>query len=50
MKTNKTLIKELKHELHYHQMMVRVDLNAARAGIAKCKQIARRMRELQAQK
>lgn len=47
MKQNKTLIKELRQELRYHQMMVRVDLNAARAGIRKCKEIAAKMRELQ---
>jgi len=49
MKTNKTLIKEHKQELHYYQMMVRVDINAARAGIRKCKEIAAKMRKLQAE-
>lgn len=47
MKTNKTLIKELRQDLHYHQMLIRVDIRALRAGIAKCKEIAAKMRELQ---
>jgi len=47
MKTAKTKIKELRKELRYHQMMVRVDLRAVRAGVAKCKEIAAKMRELQ---
>jgi hypothetical protein len=47
MKKNKTLIKELRVELRYHQQMVRVDLRALKAGIAKCKEIGARMRELQ---
>jgi len=47
MKTNKTLIKELRHDLHYYQMMVRVDLRVVKAGVAKCKEIAVRMRQLQ---
>jgi len=49
MKTTKTLIKELRRDLHYHQTMVRVDLNAARAGVRKCKEIAAKMRRLQAE-
>jgi hypothetical protein len=47
MKTNKTLIKELRQELHFHQMMNRVDLRAYRAGVRKCKELAAKMRELQ---
>lgn len=47
MKTTKTLIKELRQELHYHQIMVRVDIRAAKAGMNKCKEIAAKMRELQ---
>ncbi len=47
MKQNKTLIKELRQELHYHQMMVRVDLNAARAGVRRCREIGAKMRALQ---
>lgn len=47
MKQNKTLIKELRQELHYHQMMVRVDLRAVRAGVRKCKEIGAKMRVLQ---
>jgi len=47
MKTSKTIIKELRQELHYHQMMVRVDLRAVRAGVTKCKEIAAKMRKEQ---
>lgn len=47
MKTTRTQIRELKTELHYHQQMVRVDIRAVRAGMAKCRAIAARMRELQ---
>ena len=47
MKQNKTLIKELRQELRYHQMMNRVDLRAYRAGVRKCKEIAAKMRALQ---
>ncbi len=50
MKKNKTILKELRQELHYHQMMVRVDLRAARAGVAKCKEIAKKMRKAQNEK
>jgi len=47
MKQTKTLIKDLRRELHYHQQMVRVDLRAVRAGIARCKEIGAQMRALQ---
>jgi bifunctional ADP-heptose synthase (sugar kinase/adenylyltransferase) len=47
MKTNKTLIKELRVELRYHQQLLRVDIRAVKAGIAKCKEIGAKMRELQ---
>lgn len=47
MKKNETLIKELRRELWFHQMMNRVDLRAYRAGVRKCKEIAAKMRELQ---
>jgi hypothetical protein len=50
MRKPKTIIKELRQELHYHQMMVRIDLQAARAGMKKCKEIAAKMREAQRQK
>ena len=46
MKTNKTLIKELKRELTYHRQMLLVDVRIAKAGIAKCKEIGAQMREL----
>lgn len=47
MKQNKTLIKKLRQDLHYHQMMVRVDLRAARAGVRKCKELGEQMRAWQ---
>jgi hypothetical protein len=47
MKQNKTLIKELRVELRYHQQMLRVDIRAVKAGIRKCKEIGARMCELQ---
>lgn len=47
MKKNKTLIKELRKELHYHQMLVRVDIRAMKAGFRKCKEIAAKMRQYQ---
>lgn len=50
MKQNKTLIKELRQELRYHQMMNRVDLRAARAGVRKCKELGQQMRDLQSGK
>ena len=50
MKKNKTLIKEIRKILHYHQMMVRVDLRAARAGVRKCKELGEQMRLLQSGK
>jgi hypothetical protein len=49
-KTNKTLIKELRVELRYHQQMLRIDIRAVKAGIAKCKEIGAKMRELQAKR
>jgi hypothetical protein len=50
MKKSSTQIRELRRELRYHQMLVRVDLRALKAGIAKCKEIAAKMRELQRSK
>jgi hypothetical protein len=47
MKKNKTLINELREELRYHQMMVRVDLRTARLGMEKCREIGAAMRALQ---
>jgi hypothetical protein len=49
MRKPKTIIKELRQELHYHQMMVRVDIQAVRAGMKKCKEIAAKMREAQSE-
>jgi hypothetical protein len=47
MKKNKTLLKELRQELHDNQMMTRVDIRAVKAGMEKSKRIAARMRKLQ---
>jgi len=47
MKQNKTLIKELRAELHYWQMIARMDARSLKATRAKCKEIATKMRELQ---
>jgi hypothetical protein len=47
MKQSKTILKELRRELRFHQMMVRVDLRAVNAGKQKCKEIAAKMREIQ---
>lgn len=47
MKKNKTLIRELREELRYHQTMNRVALRAYRAGVKKCKELGQKMRELQ---
>jgi len=47
MKTNKTLIKELRAELHYWQMMVRIDIRSLKATRQKCREIAAKMRALQ---
>jgi hypothetical protein len=47
MKKNKTLIRELRKDLHYWQMQVRMDVRSLRASRAKCKIIGEKMRELQ---
>lgn len=46
-KRPQTKIKELAEDLHYHQMMNRVDLASYRLGAKKVKQIAAEMRKLQ---
>lgn len=38
----------LRSELRYHQAMVRLDMSAARRGMAKCREIGAKMRALQA--
>lgn len=50
MKTTRTLLKELRQELHYYQQMARVDERALRASIRKIKEIGKKMRELQEKK
>ncbi len=50
MKTNKTLLKELRAELHYWQMMARMDARSLVRTREKCKEIATKMRGLQAHK
>lgn len=47
MKKNKTLIKELRVKLRYHQMGTRMAMYSLRNSIAKCKEIAAEMRRLQ---
>lgn len=47
MKKNKTLIRELRAELHYFQMQARIDARSLKSSRAKCKEIAAQMRELQ---
>lgn len=46
-KSRNLRLRELKDDLHYHQQMLRVDIRAVRAGIAKCKEIGAQMRKLQ---
>lgn len=48
--TKYMLLKKLKEELRYHQMMVRVDLRALKAGREKCKEIGAEMRKIQKRK
>jgi len=43
MKTNKTLIKELREELRYWQMQVRLDLRSLKGSIARCRDLGREM-------
>jgi len=47
MKTNKTLLKELRKELRYWQMMVRMDMKSLERTREKCKEIGSKMRALQ---
>lgn len=48
MKKNKTLIKELREQLHYWQMMARIEARCLRATREKCKVIGAQMRKLRA--
>jgi len=48
MTTVKTRLKELRKELRYYQMCARADANCLRLSRAKCKEVGRMMRELQA--
>jgi hypothetical protein len=48
MKTNKTLLKELRAELHHWQMIARMDARSLKRTREKCKEIATKMRALQA--
>ncbi len=47
MKKNKTLLKELRKELHYWQMRYRQDVWSLENTRVKCKLIGEKMRELQ---
>jgi hypothetical protein len=46
-KSRSLQLRELRADLHYYQMMVRVDIRALKAGIRKCKEIGAQMRQLQ---
>lgn len=46
-KTNKTLLKELRAELHHWQMIARMEAKGLKATREKCKKIGARMRKLQ---
>jgi len=48
MKRNKTLIKELRFELRYWQMIARQEARWLKQTRAKCKTVAAKMRKLQA--
>lgn len=50
MKMTKTLLKELRAELHYWQMMARMDARSLVRTKEKCKEIGRKMRALQSHK
>jgi phosphoribosylcarboxyaminoimidazole (NCAIR) mutase len=47
MKKSQTVIKELRKELHYWQMRVRMDIKSLHRTQAKCKEIAAQMRKEQ---
>ena len=47
MKKPSTKLKELKFDLHFWQMMVRIDVTSLQRTRAKCKKIAAKMRALQ---
>lgn len=50
MKKNKTLLKELREELHYWQMRARMNANSLRRTREKVKEIGAKMRDLQVMK
>jgi hypothetical protein len=50
MKQSNTLIKELRAELHYWQMRVRMDIKSLERTKQSAKEIATKMRKLQAHK
>jgi hypothetical protein len=47
LKTNKTLLKLLRGELHYWQMRVRMDIRSLEATKERAKEVGEKMRELQ---
>ena len=47
MKKNRTLIKELRQELHYWQMIARQEARLLKKTRAKCRNIGAQMRKLQ---
>jgi hypothetical protein len=46
-KSRSLQLRELRADLRYYQMMVRVDARALKASIRKCKELGEKMRELQ---
>ena len=46
-KSRSLRLRELRADLHYYQIMARVDARALKASIRKCKEIGAKMRELQ---
>jgi hypothetical protein len=49
MKTPKTILKELRAELHYWQAVARIETRSLKATKEKCKQIGKKMRKIQAE-
>jgi hypothetical protein len=50
MKTKKTLLKELRAELHYWQSRVRMDMNSLERTKERAREIATKMRAIQSNK
>jgi hypothetical protein len=46
-KSRSLVMREMRADLHFYQLQVRVDIRALKASIRKCKEIGAKMRELQ---